>query len=224
MTATFAPVELDLLATHAGVRFPFPLRVPSAGRLAHERDALLAAACHALHDRGLATPDGPCGLAAELVTALREHRGAVDVVVVGADAVTGAVAMVYGNRAVVCHQVLSAAEPGQVRVVRVPAATVTDELVTLIRPARPAPELPVTLPPAVDQLATLTSAPAGRGQLGAVRRQGGGVRRVREVSWLDSPRGRVRVDRGGDGWVSVNPVRHSELVRALGEVAAVARG
>ena len=226
MTATVecAPVELDLLATHAGARFPFPLRVPSFGRLAAERDALLAAAGHALRDRGLATEHGPLGMANELVTALREYRGAVDVVVVGPTVVRGAVAMVYGSWAVVCHQTLSDTEPGTVRVVRVPATALTDELATLIPPARPAPELPVTLPPAVDQLATLVAAPAGRGQLGAVRRAGATVRRVREVSWLDSPRGRVRVDRGSDGWVSVNPVRHNELVRALGEVAAVARG
>ncbi len=222
--AVFVPVELDLLATHAGVRFPFPLRVPSFGKLAAERDTLLAAAGHALCERGLASEQGPRGLASDLVAALRAYRGAVDVVVVGGDAVTGAVAMVHGRWAVVCHQTLSGSEAGPVRVVRVPAIAVTDELAQLIPPARPAPELPVTLPPAVDQLATLVSAPAGRGQLGVVRRSGVTVRRVREVSWLDSPRGRVRVDRDDEGWVSVNPVRRAELVRALREVAAVARG
>jgi hypothetical protein len=43
------------------------------------------------------------------------------------------------------------------------------------------------------------------------------------VSWLDSATGRVRVDVGDDGWVSVNPMRHNDLVRVIGELAATAR-
>jgi hypothetical protein len=76
---------------------------------------------------------------------------------------------------------------------------------------------------AVDQLVDLFPALAGRGQLGVIRRHGTVVTRIREVSWLDSPQGRVRVDQDDDGWVSVNPLRHNELVRALGEMAADAR-
>lgn len=264
MTATierevcFEPVELDLLATHVGVRFPFPLRVPSFGRLTSERDTLLDSAGQALRARGLATAHGPIGMAAELVNALREYRGAVDLVVVGTGPVTGAVAMVYGDWAVVCRQSLSDEQAGTVRVARVPAATLSDELAGLIPKVLPASAMPITLPPGVvgdalrllgktadtpatrrcvrelvrtcggdeavvDQLVDLFPALTGRGQLGVVRRRGATVTRPREVSWLDSPRGRVRVDHSGDGWVSVNPLRHSELVRALGEVAADAR-
>jgi hypothetical protein len=253
----FELVELDLLATHVGVRFPFPLRVPSFGRLADERDALLASAGHALRARGLATEHGPIGIAAELVSALREYQGAVDLVVVGEDTVIGAVAMVYQDWAVVCRQSLHD-EPSAIRVTRVPAAVLSDKLAGLIPKVQPASAMPITLPPgvvgdtlrllgktadtpaarrsvrklvrtcggdedAVDQLVDLFPALAGRGQLGVIRRRGTTITRPREVSWLDSPRGRVRVDQSGDGWVSVNPLRHSELVRALGEVAADAR-
>lgn len=257
--ASFAPVELDLLATHAGARFPFPLRVPSSGRLASERDALLASAGQALRARGLASEHRPVGLAGELVDALREYRGAVDLVVVGAGTVTGAVAMVYRDQAVVCRQSLSDERAATVQVARVPADAVSDELAGLIAVARPASAMPITLPPGVvgdalrllrktadapatrryvrelvrtcggdetvvDQLLDLFPTLVGRGQLGVVRRSGTTVTRPRETSWLDSPRGRVRVDQGGDGWVSVNPLRHNELVRAVSELAMIARG
>jgi hypothetical protein len=251
----FDLVELDLLATHVGVRFPFPLQVPSFGRFTDERDELLASAGHGLCDRGLATEHGPVGIAGELVEALRDYRAAVDLVVISAGAVIGAVAMVYRNWAVVCRQSLGDEQPSPVRVTRVPAAALSDELAGLIPKAQPASTMPVTLPPgvvgdtmrllgrtadtpvtrryvrelvrmcggderAVDQLVDLFPTLAGRGQLGVVRRSGV---RPREVSWLDSPRGRVTVTQDGDGWVSVNPLRHGELVRALGDVAALAR-
>jgi hypothetical protein len=258
--ACFEPVELDLLATHAGVRFPFPLRVPSFGRFADERDALLASAGHTLCARGLATDDGPVGVADELVRALREYRGAVDLVVVGDGVEIGAVAMVYGERAVVCNQ----SHDGQaVQVTVVEATALEDELAGLIPAVRAAVTMPVMLPPGVvdsamrlladtpdttdaddvtrrrvrelvrayggdeavvDRLVQLFPAVTGRGQLGVVRRSGGdAVTRPCEVSWLDSARGRVRVDHGDGGWVSVNPLRHSDLVRVLGEIAAIAR-
>ncbi|MCC8246102.1 ESX secretion-associated protein EspG [Saccharothrix luteola] len=256
--AVFEPVELDLLATHAGVAFPFPLRVPSVGRFAHERDELLAAAGHALCDRGLATASGPVGVAEELVTALREYRGAVDLVVIGTDEATGAVAMVYRDRAVVCRQSPLDERGSAVRVTAVPATGSADELAGLIPEVRAASTMPITLPPgvvegalrmfedpggdpaarrhvrelvraaggdeaAVDRVVTLFPAVAGRGQLGVVRRTGDAVTRPHEVSWLDGARGRLRIDRGDAGWVSVNPLRHGELVRLLGGAASVAR-
>ncbi|WP_020672389.1 ESX secretion-associated protein EspG [Amycolatopsis nigrescens] len=256
--AAFELVELDLLATHAGVPFPFPLRVPSFGRLADERDALLASAGHALHARGLATEHGPAGIADDLVDALREYRSAVDLVVIGARAVTGAVAVVHGDWALVCRQSLSGEQAGTVGVTRAPAATLSDELAGLIPSTPPASTMPITLPPGVvgdtlrllektadtpdtrqrvrdlvrssggdetvvDQLVDLFPVLVGRGQFGVVHRRGSTVSRPREVSWLDSPRGRFRVNEDGAGWVSVNPLRHSELRRVLGEVAAEAR-
>lgn len=265
MTATidqdvyFGLVELDLLATHAGQAFPFPLRVPSFGRLTGERDALLAEAGQALCERNLATGHGPTGVAAELVTALREHRSAIDLVVVGAETVTGVVAMVYGNRALVCHQSLGDEPAGTVGVTRVSAAALTDEFAELIPPATPAVTMPITLPPGVvedtlrllsntadtpatrrcvrelvrerggdeavvDQLVNLLPSVTGRGQLGVTRRSGCSVSRPLEVSWLDTPRGRVRVSRDERGWLSVNPLRPGDLVRLTREAATLARG
>lgn len=206
----FDLIEMDLLATHAGVSFPFPLRVPSFGRLASERAALLAEAAHGLRARGLATGDGPAGIAAELVTGLREYRAAVDVVVTGVG--IGAVAMVYGDLAVVCRQSLHGAST--IRVSCVDAEVVSDELVALVPEVAAAQGMPITVPPGM-----VAGLPGLPGQAGVVR---GGVRQ-REVSWLDSASGRRRVDLGGDGWASVNPLRHNELVRVFGELAAAAR-
>ncbi|TQM78293.1 ESAT-6 protein secretion system EspG family protein [Saccharothrix saharensis] len=256
--AVLDPVELDLLATHAGVAFPFPIRVPSFGRVTRERDDLLAGAGHALRARGLATATGPVGVTAELVTALREHRGAVDLVVIGTTGATGAVAVVHQDRAVVCRQPLHGDRGGQVTVTAVPATRLAGELAALIPAVRAAATLPITLPPgvvegalrilgdpecapatpdhlrelvracggdgtAVDRLVDLFPAVSGRGQLGVVRRADGPATRPHEVSWLDSARGRVRVDRGDGGWTSVNPLRHDHLVRLLRESAALAR-
>ena len=237
-------VEMDLLATHAGVPFPFPLRVPSFGRFTDERDVLLAEAGHALCDRGLATGHGPAGVAADLVTALREHRSTVDLVVVGAGTVTGMVAMVHGDHAMLCRQPLHAERAGTVQVTRVPAAALANEFTGLIPNVSAPRALPITIPPGVvgdapttrrqaralirdaggdeavvDQLVDLFPALTGRGQFGVTRR---GTRPL-EVSWLDSPRGRVRVSGDDRGWVSVNPLRRSELVRLVRDAATLAR-
>ncbi|RBM14681.1 ESX secretion-associated protein EspG [Prauserella sp. PE36] len=269
MTATIAPAtgdgvelaltELDLLGTFAGVRFPFPLRVPSFGRIEGERTALLAAAGRTLAERRLATGRGPAGLAADLVAALRGHRNAVDLVVVDGVTVTGVVAMIAGAHAVVCRQSIGRT-PGPVTVTRVPAAALTDAFTKYIPKATAASAMPITLPPgvigdalrllentagiaaprkrvrtlvrerggdeaAVDALVNLVPSVVGRGQLGVVRRPGtGAVERPLELSWLDSPRGRLRVDSDTRGWVSINPLRHNELIRTLAEAATAARG
>lgn len=212
---SFDLVEMDLLATHAGVRWPFPLQVPSFGRFVSERAALLAEAGRGLQARGLATEHGPEGMAAELVTALREYRGAVDLVVMGENVATGAVAMVYGEWAVVCRQEL---QGSTVRAIRVHADEVSDELIGLIPVNNPAQTMPTTLPPGTG-LGGLTELYPGKGQLGVNIRHGGRG----EVSWLDGAKGRIRVDVGSDGWISVNPVRHNEILRAVSEAAAVAR-
>jgi hypothetical protein len=251
-TVHFGLVELDLLATHAGVPFPYPLRVPSFGRVTDERDTLLADAGYALMARGLADEHGPLGAAADLVTALREHRGAVDLVVVGDGTTTGVVAMVHRTWAVVCGQVFGTAT---VQVRRVARAALTDALADAAPVVPAAPTLPITLPPGVvpealrllgdtdatdarhrlrdlvrhhggdpdvvDRLTELLPTVAGRGQLGATRRGGG--RAGPELSWLDSPRGRVRVDHADDGWTSVNPLRHNEFLQSVGAAVTIAR-
>ncbi|MCP2163243.1 ESX secretion-associated protein EspG [Goodfellowiella coeruleoviolacea] len=254
--ARFDLVELDLLATHAGVPLPYPLRVPSFGRFAAERDAQLAEAGRALAARGLADDLAPRGVAADLVTALREHRGAVDLVVVGAGTVTGVVALVYQTFALVCGQSLGG-EASTVAVRRVAQTALADELTAVVPDVPAAQTLPITLPPGVvgdalrlvdsagddpltrsrvrefirgqggdpdvlDALTGLLSTVAGRGQLGATRRTGAGsVRAGTELSWLDSPAGRVRVD-ASDGWTSVNPLGHRQFRLAVDRAAATA--
>lgn len=252
----FDLVELDLLAAFAGRRLPFPLRVPSFGRIESERADYFAGAAASLTRRGLATPHGPIGVAADLVRFIRAHRGAVDLVVVADRAVTGVVAMVLGADAILCRQSIGGV-PGTVTVTRVTASELTDELATAIPRLRPAPSMPMTLPPgvveeveiaaadigasekrvraltrqrggdeaAVAELAELLTSVTGRGQIGAtMENRNGAVERPVELSWLDSPQGRVRVDHDDRDWLSVNPLRHSEMVSALREAATLARG
>jgi EspG family len=224
----FGLVELDLLATHAGARFPFPLRVPEFGRIEGEREVLLAAAGLTLRARGLAGERGPLGVAAEVVTALREYRGTIDLVLVAPDSAVGVAALVYGSWALICHQPLTGAlAKNGVRIRRVAQNALSDELAALVPDVEPAQSMPITLPPddidrdllesVDDVLPELT----GSGQLGAARRSAG--RMGLELSWLDGPRGRVQVNRTADGWMSVNPLRHSEVRSRLHELAMAAR-
>lgn len=225
-------VELDLLATHAGVRFPFPLRVPEFGRIAAEREVLLAAAGATLRARGLADVAGPLGFAAELVTALREYRGTVDLVIVGTDSVTGIVAMVYRSLALICRQPLTDAPTTGAWIRRVARNTLADELMGTVPEVAPARAMPITLRPdrddradpgVRDDLVGVLGELTGSGQLGATRRDIAAVIRPEtELSWLDGPRGRVRVDPAPDGWVSVNPLRRNDLRLALDEFVMIA--
>lgn len=229
----FGPVELDLLGTHAGVRFPFPLRVPEFGRIAGEREVLLAAAGVTLRVRGLAGGRGPLGIAAELVTALREYRGTVDLVLAGPGSVIGVVAMVYRSWALICRQPLNGAPTTGVWIRRVAQHALADELIGMVPEVVPAQAMPITLPPdrndpaapgALDALGGLLAELTGSGQLGATRRGTAGPTRAgTELSWLDGPRGRVRVNRAADGWLSVNPLRQNEIRLALDSSASIAR-
>jgi len=249
-------VELDLLATHAGVACPFPLRVPSFGRIAGEREVLLSAAGQALALRGLADELRPLGTAAEVVTALREHRGTVDLVLTGPGGRVGVVALVYRSWALICHQPLDDEQASTVRIRRVADTALAGELLAMVPTLPAVRSMPITLPApevsaalrlidkdtdaaellrdvmrgrggdpgALDRLTGLFPTLTGHGQLGATRRtEGRTVRTGAEVSWLDGPRGRVRLDGGGDGWVSVNPLRHNDLRRALENLATLAR-
>lgn len=223
----FGLVELDLLATHAGARFPFPLRVGEFGRIEGERKVLLAAAGVTLRERGLASDRGPLGIAAEVVTALRQCRGTVDLVLAGPDETVGVVAMVYRSWALICRQPMTGARrPAPVRIRRVAQNALADELLALVPEVEAAVTLPIALPPSdrdpavVDELGRVLPELTGSGQFGATR---GGRRAGTELSWLDSPRGRVRVTRADGGWLSVNPLRHNELRYALDNVAMIAR-
>jgi hypothetical protein len=227
----FGLFELDLLAAHAGARFPFPLRVPEFGRIEGEREVLLAAAGSTLRARGQASERGPIGVAAEVVTALREYRGTVDLVLAGPDTVVGVVAMVYRSWTLVCRQPLTGdtATTG-VRIRRVAQNALADELIGMVPEVEPALAMPITLPPdsadhadpcVLDELGGVLPELTGSGQLGATRRAAG--RAGTELSWLDGPRGRVRVNRAENGWVSVNPLRRNEMCFALDELAMIAR-
>ena len=240
----FGLVELDLLATHAGARFPFPLRVPEFGRIEGERAVLLAAAGATLRARGLAGERGPVGPATEVVTALREFRGTVDLVLAAPDTgptrppsptttVVGAVAMVYRSWALICGQPLTGDPAAPVLVRRVAQNALADELIGMVPEVAPAHAMPITLTPdsvnhadpaVLEELGGLLPELTGRGQLGATRRVAGVVTRSgTELSWLDSPRGRVRVDRTADGWMSVNPLRRNNIRFTLEDFAMIAR-
>lgn len=243
-------IELDLLATHAGVDLPFPLRVPSFGRISGERDALLAAAGRTLRMRGLADDNGPIDGAAELVTALREHRGTVHLVVSDAQRSVAVVGMVYRSWALSFRQTLSEGQAAMVRIRRVPQSLLASELMAEVSDVPAVRTMPFTLsgaalrliddlhdpadeqalrdavhagggnPETLDQLARLLPIVTGRGQVGATR---DGAPAGTELSWLDGPQGRFRVDRDPDGGVSVNPLRRSSVRIAMEELAMIAR-
>lgn len=255
---SFGLVELDLLATHAGAPVPFPLRVPAFGRIAGERQVLFAAAGRALRAHGLADDLGPIGIAADLVAALRDHRGTVDLVLTNAEQTLAVVAMVHQSWALLCRQHLTGEHGGTVLVRRVTETALADHLLAEIPELSSARSMPVSLPAtvangaarlvetvepteladrlrhlvadcggdprALDELVGLLPAVTGRGQLGATRRVAGrSTRTGSELSWLDSPRGRARVNHGEDGWLSVNPLHHKEIAFALADLAAIAR-
>jgi hypothetical protein len=212
----FGLVELDLLATHAGTRFPFPLRVREFGRIDGEREVLLAAAGVTLRARGLAGERGPLGIAAEVVTALREYRGSVDLVLAAPGAVTGIAAVVYRSWALICKQVITgdrAADGMWIR--RIAQTAIADELAAMVPAAESVVTMPFTFPPdgaepgLLDELTILLPVGGGAGP------RGGG--------WLDGPRGRVRVRRAADGWTSVNTLRHHEMRRAFDDLMMIAR-
>ncbi|TDP94774.1 ESX secretion-associated protein EspG [Labedaea rhizosphaerae] len=228
----FGLVELDLLATHAGTRFPFPLRVPEFGRIEGERQILLAAAGVTLRARGLAGERGPLGLAAEVVTALREYRGSVDLVLVDPGLTVGVVAMIYRSWTLLCRQPLTgdlSTNPATngVRIQRVAQSALTDELFEMVPDIESAIAMPITLSPqdadsaVIEDLGRIIPELNGTGQLGASRRGAGRI--GTDLSWVDGPRGRVRVNRGADGWISVNALRQDEIRHAIDELAMSAR-
>jgi hypothetical protein len=234
--------ELDLLTTHAGVRMPYPVRVPCYGRTGAERAAVLAMAGATLAARGLADDTGPLGVAAELVAALRGPRqSTVDLVVTGVDGgPVGVLALRHGSTALVCRQTLTRGHGTPVAVTRLDWDEVADELYRDVPRLPGALVVPISLdagtvaaagegrgvtrdglramsaaaggdPDELDRLADLLPTVTSRGQLGGT----GAGRRTLELSWLDGPSGRVRIDRGRNGWVSVNPLHPKDIHRFL---------
>jgi ESAT-6 protein secretion system EspG family protein len=224
----FGLVELDLLATHAGARFPFPLRVPEFGRIDGERAVLLAAAGVTLRSRGLAGERGPLGVAAEVITALRECRGTVDLVLTGRAGTVGVAAIVYRSWTLLCRQHLTGhAVSDGVRIRRVAQNALADAVLAMVPKVEPVVTMPIAIPPSgadptvLGELGVALPELVGSGHLG-VTRPGAG-RAGPELSWLDGPRGRVRVSRADDGWLSVNSLRQKEMRLALYDLATIAR-
>ncbi|GAB3671357.1 ESX secretion-associated protein EspG [Saccharopolyspora tripterygii] len=154
----FGQVELDLLATHAGVPWPFPLSIPSFGRIDGERDVLFAAAGQTLRMRGLADEDGPAGAAAELVAALRQYRGTLDLVLVDESGTTGLLAMIYRSSALIFEQPLDGDPAGTVRIRRIASNALVDEMVALVPERAPVKSMPINLPRrVVDDVAELNA-------------------------------------------------------------------
>jgi hypothetical protein len=240
-TAHFGLAELDLLTTHAGVPMPYPVRVPSYGRTAAERAAVLAMAGATLTARGLADDTGPTGVAAELVSALRARRSTVDLVLTGIDGgPVGVLALRRGSAALVCRQSLTRGHANRVAVTRLGSDELADELYRDVPRLPGALVVPISLdagvvaaagrpegatrdglralavasggdPDELDRLADLLPTVTSRGQLGATS----AGRRTHELSWLDGPSGRVRIDRARNGWVSVNPLHPRDLHRFI---------
>lgn len=245
-TVHFGLAELDLLTTHAGVRMPYPVRVPCYGRTGAERTAVLAMASATLTTRGLADHAGPTGLAAELVTALRTLRSTVDLVLTGiAGGPVGVLGLRYGSAALVCRQPLTHTHSNRVTVTRLGQDDLSDELYRAVPRLAGATVVPISLdarvlsaagepeeatedrlraltraaggdPDELDRLAALLPRVISRGQLGATS----AGRRTSELSWLDSPSGRVRIDQGRDGWVSVNPLHPKDIQRFVRRLAS----
>ncbi|OLR94433.1 ESX secretion-associated protein EspG [Actinokineospora bangkokensis] len=208
-------VEVDLIAHEAGTRPPFPLVVPSTGHTWELRRQALTAARAALAARNV--PE----VAADLQEAFRQAQARL--VLLDDAGVTGAVASRCAAGAILCAQ----RDNGPVEARH---AESTCELLDLLPPAPAAPVMPIVLPPgaveaahlpatevrhlitdhgaapdALDRLTDLFAAVTSRGQLRAG---------TTEISWVDTPTGRVRIDTDAHGWVSVNPLRVDDL-RAL---------
>lgn len=246
----FGLAELDLLTTHAGVRMPYPVRVPCYGRTGAERAAVLAMAGATLTARGLADGAGPTGLAADLVIALRTLRSTVDLVLTGiAGGPVGVLALLCGSMALVCRLPLTRAHANRVAVTRLGQDELAHELFRHVPSLAGATVVPISLdarvlaaassaagtseeatqdrlralsaaaggdPDELDRLAALLPKVTGRGQLGATC----AGRRTAELSWLDCPFGRIRIDHDKGGWVSVNPLHPRGIHRFVSRLCS----
>nr|QEO73928.1 hypothetical protein [uncultured bacterium] len=165
----FGLVELDLLAANADAVIPYPLRVPSFGRIPAERDVLFAAAGETLRRRGLADEYGPIGLAKAVVTALATRSGTVDVVVTRPGGSTGVLAMVHRGKALLCRQNLNGPVDELVEVWSIPLDGLAHALTGVIPGLPGARTMPVRLPLAAVNAVQRTLAD-GTPMAGQVRR------------------------------------------------------
>ncbi|MCA1190335.1 MULTISPECIES: ESX secretion-associated protein EspG [unclassified Saccharopolyspora] len=202
----FGLVELDLLATHAGVACPFPLQVPSFGRIAGEREVLLRTAGQTLELRGLADGSGPTGAAADLADALGEHRAAIDLLLTGPDGTTAVAVLLHRSWAALCLRPLGDALSGQVEVRWIGQDDLVRAVLGMLPRLGGARTMPITLP--------ARAVHGAAGVLDEVDRDAERQRRLREL---------VR-DCGGD------PAQLDQLVRVLpvvtgrGQLGATRRG
>lgn len=262
-TATgFGLVELDLLATYTGATIPFPLEVPSFGRIPDERDELFGAAGATLRHRGLADQDGPTGLARDLADALQHRHATIDLITTGPDGPVGMVAILRRRqRALVCRQTLIDSSTSLVDIRSVPSDSLADALCGHIPDMPAAKMMPLRVPAdavrdlhtsatanpdrntqqLVQQIASRHNCPADdlhavvrlggtatrHGQLGATRATPQGDTRVgTELSWLDTSTGRVKIstDRAGTHeWISINPLRRTEIHTFITDLVALTR-
>lgn len=248
IATSFGLVEFDLLATHTGASIPFPLRVPSFGRIPGERQVLFTTAGATLRHRALADENGPTGLAGELAAALARRRGTLDLVLTGSAEPVGVAAVVHRDRVLLCRQTLDDTRTAMVDVRHLPLDGVVDALHDLIPPLPAAKIMPLRVPVAavravhetgaaqlhriasrhgcavedLDALVRAGGTVVGGGQLGAcaVSDHGPDVRLGTELSWLDSPGGRMRVTTH-HGWLSVNPLRPNDLHTAIAELVTL---
>lgn len=257
----FSLVELDLLATYAQTKIPYPVQVPSFGKFPGERELLLGIAGDTLRLRGLADEDGPTDLGDDLVTALVDRRGTIDLVLGGTGRPEGFVAIIGGDSAMVLRQTLDGPGTELVDVWQVAVDDLAQTMAGLIGSLTGARIMPLRVPMAavralyelrargngglgnelyeitgrygcsvddLDALVRAGDAVTGGGQLGAtvVSEQRKDVRAGTELSWLDSPGGRLRVaveQYGGVPWMSVNPLHPRELHAAIADLVTLVR-
>ena len=147
-TATgFGLVELDLLATYTGATIPFPLVVPSFGRIPDDRDELFGAAGATLQHRGLADQDGPTGLARGLADALQNRHATIYLITTGPDGPIGIVAILrHRHRTLLCRQPLHDSSASLVDIRAAPSDSLADALCEHIPDMPAAKVMPLRVP------------------------------------------------------------------------------
>lgn len=186
-----------------------------------ELQSLLAAAGQTLQHRGLATDHGPTGIAAELVTALTHRHATIDLVIHDQHTTRRAVAIRYRHHALLCHH--GFANPAATAIANDPSSTdLAHRTRRIITDAGGNPD-------DFDALDALLATPTGNGQIGATTTSSNGTntRTGAELSWIDTPTGRVRITGTASdttGWLSINPLHAAQFHAAVGDLAGALGG